>query len=212
MSQEDRKTSDNAGADAVKELTESLTHLVGSVFGVGAAVAKSVAEATAGDRPLPSTKGEGPLGEMITYGVAAASNVVRTVVAGAGSAAKAAQEATQKASGSETPPTHPQVHAGGTLRIPLSIENPSDQPLAAMTFVTKEIRHRLDGAGDPLSAAAVRFSPQTLTIGPKDFEKLTVYVDTTATAAPGIYVVRIGVVSGDFETEVGFAVLPAQQV
>ena len=120
--------------EAAEELTRSVTELVGAVFGVGAAVAKTAAEATSGGKPIPEpSANQGPLNLIIHYGLTAAANLVRTVVSTSSSAAGAAGQARTGASSSPqqtaSTPAGPAVTAGATLRIPLSIENPAAEPI-----------------------------------------------------------------------------------
>src|SRR5215207_2644434 len=120
---------DQTVGQAAEELTRSLTDLVGATFGVGAAVAKSVAQATSPGRPVPNlTPSQGPLSEIVHYGVFTLTNILRLVVAPAQSVRAAAPPAGAAASGA-TASGRPAVSAGSTLRVPLSIENPSAQAI-----------------------------------------------------------------------------------
>lgn len=184
---------------AAEDLTRSVTELVGAVFNVGAAMAKTVAQATAGDRPLTDPKSpQGPLNLIIHYGLTAASNIVRTV---------ASSDPITSAGATARPPaaTGPSVIAGSTLRMPLSIENTGASPMESLEFHCSKIEVLQAADGQRLGVSNVRISPAKLSIAPRDFEKLTVFVDTTAMSAPGTYRAVIG--AGTFETGVEFRVL-----
>lgn len=195
--------------EAAEELTRSLTELVGAVFGVGAAVAKSVARATAPGKPLPPPPSpQGPLGEMIHYGLVAATNVVRLTVSGA----QAARPGEGKAE--EAPPEaaagRPAVTAGSSLRIPLSIENPGPEAMQSLQFRALRMETVKAGTGAKLGVSNVRLEPPVLSVAARDFEKLTVYVDTLPETAPGIYRAVIGTAGGGLETAVEFEVTPRE--
>jgi len=86
----------------------------------------------------------------------------------------------------------PVVQRGGTLRIPLSIENPANEPMQHLNFLCLEMRGGSPGQGVPLPVSAVRFQPESLTIEPRDFEKLTVFIDTGFDTLPGKYEAVLG--------------------
>jgi hypothetical protein len=167
-------------------------------------VAKTFAEATAAGKPVPpGATGEGPFADIIHYGVQATSNVVSMVIRGMPTTAPSAETP-----GAPSPaPAFPAVHAGSTLRIPLSIENPTDVEMLAMTFSCRELIYEGNSAGTPLTAAAVVFEPVALTIAPHDFEKLTVFVATTEGTATGTYLATIVVEGGTFESSLRFEVV-----
>jgi len=193
--------------EAAEDLTRSVTELVGAAFGVGAAVAKSVAQATSSGRPLSTPAGpQGPVGEMIHYGLTAASNIVRIAVS---AAPRPATGETAVAPDSKAP-SGPSVTAGATLRIPLSIENPSAAPMPSLEFRCLRVESPQTGAGMHLGVANVRFDPPVLTIAPRDFEKMIVFIDTLPATALGSYRAIIGVADGSFESAVQFEVLAPQ--
>ncbi len=187
---------------AAEELTRGVTELMGAVFGVGAAVAKSVAQVTAPGKPLPPPPApQGALGEMIHYGLVAATNLVRLTVSGArpGAKTEAAQPAPEAA--------RPAVSQGATLRIPLSIENPGPEPMQNLQFRALRVETVQVGEGTRLGVSNVRLEPAVLSVAARDFEKLTVYVDTLPQTAPGIYRAVIGTADGGLETAVEFEVI-----
>ena len=105
----------------------------------------------------------------------------------------------------------PTVHCGSTLRIPLSVENPGQEPMAEMRFACLAVSGGEVSAGELLEAKAFRFEPELLSVAPRDFEKLTVYVDVPETAAPGLYEAKIGPSPGDFEIVLRLQVIPAAE-
>lgn len=203
---EEVKTNDGAKTaqhesigQAAEDLTRSVTELVGAVFNVGAAMAKTVAQATAGDKLLTDPIGpQGPLNLIIHYGMTAASNIVRTVASSSPTTSAGATDRPAAATG-------PSVIAGSTLRMPLSIENTGSSPMESLEFRCSTIQVLKAGDGQRLGVSNVRIAPAKLSIAPRDFEKLTIFVDTTAMSAPGTYRAVIG--AGTFETSVQFEVL-----
>ncbi len=213
MSEEQKKAhtpNQETVSQAAEDLTRSVTDLVGAMFDVGAAVAKTAAQATSAGRPVPEPAvAQGPLNLMVHYGLTAASNIVKTVLAASPTAFRTK---TSEAPGAEPfAPAGPAVTAGSTLRIPLSIENPGAEAMKALEFRCLRVDSVEAAAGQKLGVANVRMEPAELTIAPRDFEKLTVYVDTTSGTAPGTYRAVIGVVDGKFETAVQFDVRAAAQ-
>lgn len=212
---------------AAPSVAEGVSDVINAAFGVGAAIAKSLAEVTAAGKPVtrPDTR-QGPLGEMVHYGVTTLTNVIGLVVSVVGGATSGTAD---RESGKDTPADTrttepmgkhekdsaatnlPKVHQGGTLRIPLSMENPADQPMENLVFACQDMRGTRIGTGQPLTEAALRFQPERLDIAPKDFEKLTLLIMTDAQTAPGDYVARIGVDNGDLEIKVEFEVLPSKE-
>jgi hypothetical protein len=211
MAEETQREKTQAAAEepslgrAAEELTRGVTELVGAVFGVGAAVAKSVAQATAPGKPLPPPPApQGALGEMVHYGLLAATNLVRLTVSGAqaaraGAKTEAAQAAPEGA--------RPAVSQGATLRIPLSIENPGPEPMQHLQFRALRVETVQVGEGARLGVSNVRLEPAVLSVAARDFEKLTVYVYTLPQTAPGIYRAVIGTADGGLETAVEFEVI-----
>jgi hypothetical protein len=96
--------------------------------------------------------------------------------------------------------------------MPLSIENPGPEPMSDIEF---RCLRMTGGQADedkpfaPLTSQALRFVPQLLTIAPRDFEKLTIYIDVPQETAPGRYQAIIGPEDGSFETTLNFEVISA---
>lgn len=219
---------DNQAEDKPRNETEPITQgvadVVNAVFGVGASLAKTVAEATA-NKPIPAPSPNAPPLNVIThYGLITVGNVFNVFAGGlrnratatAGSSAGAAQAGQSAAQESKatnngtagSAASLPVVQRGATLRIPLSIENPGNEPMQQMNFLCLAMRTSAAGAGVPLDVSAVRFQPDTLSIEPRDFEKLTVFIDTGFDTLPGRYEALLGLGSGNFEMSVQFEVLP----
>lgn len=205
-------------------LAEGLSDVVNAAFGVGAAIAKTLAEATASGKTVARPdEGKGPLGDMVHYGVTTVSNVIGLVVSVMGNAKSpneesneprsAASEAVSEAGAapSASTATVPTVHQGRSLRMPLSMENPGDQAMENLVFRCQQIEARRIGAGQSLTEDAVRFQPERMDIAPKDFEKLTLMIDTDDQTAPGRYVALIGVEEGGLELNVEFEVVPSEE-
>ena len=212
-----------AGPDT-QALIQGLTGVVTAALGVGAAMAKATAEATARGRqvPAPPDGGFNPINVMVHYSLAAMINVMGVVAEGIG---EVKQAATGPVGGPDVqpppagqPPTAtaaqesnlPTVHCGATLRIPLSVENPGQVVMSEMRFACLEVSGGEVSAGEIMGPGAFRFEPELLSVAPLDFEKLTVYVDVPDTVAPGLYEAKIGPSPGDFEIVLRLNVIPAE--
>ena len=201
-----------------EQLVKGVTELASATLGVGATFARIAAQATAGERPVPlPPQPAAPLTAIVHYSAAALVNVVDAVRAGIGEVRAATSPATRDTRArpspvvSPPPPTElPTVHPGSTLRMPLSIENTGDEPMEGLQFTCLALEAAPAGPGTPLMVGNVRFEPASLTVAPRDFEKLTVYVDVPTGTAPGPYQATIGLESGSFHTTFPFAVAPAE--
>jgi len=195
----------NSQTRNVEAIASGITEVIHAALEVGAAVSKTIAEATAAGQPLPpGSPGEGPVADMIHYGVQAVTNVTRLVIRGMPSTTSAPTAAAEP-----VPSRLPRVHAGSALRIPLSIENASDTEMPEMKFVCAETIYQGNQAGTPLTSAALKFQPESIAIAPHDFEKLTVLLGTAEDTAIGPYLARVGVEGGTFETALRVEVVPA---
>jgi hypothetical protein len=98
------------------------------------------------------------------------------------------------------------VRAGAALRVPLFIESPSSEPTGSLP-----LRPPGGGAARPRSPehrpTPVRCSPETLDIGARDSEKVTVFVDTAPTTPLGRHLVRVGVPATALVTTIELDVL-----
>jgi hypothetical protein len=212
MNDEEQTKSPN-GAD---RLIEGVSDAVSLSLRIGATLARMAAQATAGDRMVPAPRRQdSPINAIVHYSIATVVNIVDTVVesvqdvrqASAGSPIASAQPGRTVEAQTAAAPAHPTVHRGATLRIPLSIENPGPEPMVGLRFTCPSLSGGDSEAGLPLSPTAIRFEPETLTVAPKDFDKLTVYVDVPADAASGRYVATIALSDGTFETSLQFEVV-----
>jgi hypothetical protein len=177
---------------AQDSLVKGVGRLIGTATELGAALAGAVDKATAGGRELPpAPPGETPTAALIRHSVSAVANVTRQVVDAAQSARSATPEEhpeadarTGHATASAQATAGPEVHQGATLRVPLSVENPGRETLRGLEPSVAQWSR--DGR-DTAAPGAARVLPERLDIEPRDFEKLTVYVDVGADATPGGY-------------------------
>ena len=107
-------------------------------------------------------------------------------------------------------PDIPTVPAGAILKMPLSVENPATEPMVDLQFVCLGVRRRGNNENLPLTCEHVHFDPPTLTVTPRDFEKLTTTIAVPPDTPPGRYTVMIGLETGGFETPLSFDVLAAE--
>jgi len=208
-----------------EELVGELTNVILATFGVGAALAKTVAHATAGGRKVPEPEMEtNPLNVIIHYSMATILNVINVVTNSVSEVSDTSRRvrqpvppasarpaaASSPAAGQTTAaqPGLPVVHRGTTLRVPLSIENPGSEPMNEIHFVCLNLEGG-GGEGIPLELQSIRLEPTLLSVAPHDFEKLTIFIEVPPEVALGRYQARIGLDSGDFETILEFEVLPA---
>lgn len=191
----------------VDDIATDVSDVIVAVLGIGAAIAKTFAEATSGSKKVPQPEdGRGPINVMIHYGMVGITNVVGVVAGTVGN--KEDQENNVKQKNKEqTTSFVPVVEKGATLRIPLSIENPGGEPMQDMAFSCTLMESKPTAPGRPLTKAALRFQPEVLNIAPKDFEKLTVFIDTTEDTAPGNYTATIGIGIDTFKSKVHFEVI-----
>lgn len=210
----ERSRSEEGREASAEEVAESVARVLDAAVGVGASVAKAVAEATGGEEGVEPPPRDRPADALVHYGVAAVTSVVGRVVsavegggpAGSGGAAAAAGGARRE--GPESPRTDvPAVETGATLRVPLSIENPDTDPMEEVRMTCTEVRTRSGGDGERPRCEHVRFEPEVLDVAPRDFEKLTFYVDVPEEAAPGVYEAVLLIGSPDAPTSLVFRVL-----
>ena len=212
-------TSDETSAVSDSAIADGVRAMISTTLDIGASMAKMVAEATSGGRSVASPPNQDPVNAIVHYSVVSVVNVVSTVASSASQARPAAAPQSPASPPGEaqttaaTPPAdsqqsnQPTVHRGAALRIPLSIENPGAEPMTDISFVCLEIRllERTSSGGD-YSSAWVRFEPQSLTIAPNDFEKLTVFIDVPKDAALGHYQTSIGMDSNTPIAVINFTV------
>ena len=88
-------------------------------------------------------------------------------------------------------PARPSAPPGATVRIPLSIENPSDKPMNGLAPLVRAVRRNGQDASADLPYSTLRFTPSMLDVAPKDFEKLTIVIAVPDKAPPGSYEVTL---------------------
>lgn len=170
-------------------LVKGIGRLIGTAAEIGVTLAGAVDKATADGRELPPPPpGETPTAAIIRHSFSAAGNLVRHVVDAAQQTRGTAQPGGAGRGDAARGPTAPQARQGSTLRVPLSIENPGREPLRALAPAIAGWTSANGAQGAP---GTVRFLPELLDIEPRDFEKLTVFVDVAADAAPGLYRLEI---------------------
>jgi hypothetical protein len=216
------------GAQAAPDLGRSLGHVVEAALEVGVSVSRALAQATAANgrlEPLPPATPA--LQAIVRYGVTAMGNLASAVVSGgqvlrqaAGATATAAQAAAQAVSPAMagTSATSagarggPRVHAGATLRVPLSVENTGERPMQGLQPRVQALRHAGGNGADATSVipvAAVRFAPERFDVAPRDFEKLTVFVAVPGDATAGAYELVLALGPEEPDLRIGFAVVAA---
>ena len=174
--------SDSADSQAQK-LGAAAVQAGSFVLEASATAIRVVAEAASG-RPLPAQAGEGALAGILRNGSTAVGSLV-------GLAVKAARDriAPAPAPAQPSPPpsgaaSGPMLRPGAMARIPLSIDNPGSEPMTDL--VPRLSGATLDGAPHE-PGFVVRFSPDRLTVAPRDFEKLVVTVQIAEDIAPGAW-------------------------
>ncbi|EEW25929.1 hypothetical protein [Rhodobacter ferrooxidans] len=163
---------------------DAVADLVDSALKLSASVTQVVAEAVSG-QPQPNRAGETPLQSIIRHGSTAATAMFATVMAASRTARAAEPEPPKPAPGAT-------VSAGTTLRVPLSVDNPGQEVMEAITPRLTQVLHE----GAPQAGLVVSFTPETLTVQPRDFEKLVVSVEVPADAAPGRWSVSFRLTDG----------------
>jgi hypothetical protein len=198
---------DDKGGAPSENLATGVAQLIDAVFGVGAAVARATAEATGrGAKCPPPEPGAASFTAMVHYGVIAAGNMISLVSGAAGRVPKAAPS---NAASKPSERSIPRVRPGAKLRVPLSIENPSDRPMLGLSPRLRRVF--LTGIESPaaLSSDAVQFIPANLDVLPRDFEKLTVSVTVPENAAAGRYDLILALGPSEPDLPFTFEVTPA---
>jgi len=221
MSNQTHEEQTQVGREAAQDVAGGLGDLIAQTLNLGASMARIVAEATSGGKAVPPPRQATPINGIVHYSVVSVVNVISTVATSVNHATNnATTAATSPQSQVQTTPTQaataqaanrPTVHQGASLRIPLSIENPRETLLENMQFMCTQIELREAGeAGETYSREWIRFEPQTLSVAPNDFEKLTVYIDVPEHAQTGAYRVAIGLVDNTPIAEIDFLVVAAE--
>jgi hypothetical protein len=192
-------TAANEEADG---LVPAVGELVDAVLGLGVTITRSVARAADGrERVGAGSVPASAVEEIVRNGAAAIAGIVR--MAAGGISGSRTQHSEPPAGAAQAP--FPTVSAGGTLRMPLFIENPSPEPTGELEFVALSAVGP-DGS-EGLTSARIRCIPHPLVIGARDFEKLTVLVDTMADTPRGRHRLSVGAEGTPFATVVEFDVV-----
>lgn len=194
--------SDKSPSD-LDEFVPELVEVFNKLVGLGAALTRTMARAVG---PESGGTGNGALDEMVRNGATALANIVRLTVDSLRATTQPPVVPGQTAS-HRPADLRPEVHAGDTLRMPLFIENPSADPTGPLPFTALDAESPESAGGCPLKLAQVRCDPKILEIGARDFEKLTIFVDTEPTTLIGRHRIQIGVPGTAFVTTVEFDVL-----
>jgi hypothetical protein len=198
--------------NAVRDLSDGVAGLFTAALDVAVAVARTFERATAPNNAPPHVRDDASrLEQVVGFSVATLTNVIRVAVAGATSgvgsrkpAAPAQPAAAAESAASEQGAPAPRLRRGATLRIPLVVENQGDQDLVISGIQCSELTVASPGEGLPLEKSAFRFQPASLTLQPKDFEKLTVFVTAGPYAATGTYTATLAAAEGGFAAQLTF--------
>lgn len=193
------------------QLLGSALNVVNAAMEIGVTLTRAAANVTArGEDVQPPPPDRGPIPDMLHYGLAAVTNLVRIVLpintnANPQTSATSSRPVSQPMNAPMT--STPRVHRGSVLRIPLAIENPGPEAMQNLRFTFLHA-HRPGGQDTrTLVRDAVRFEPPSLTVQPNDFEKLTVYVSPDADTPQGLHILTIGVLDSDFQVTVNVEVV-----
>lgn len=211
---------DATGIDAAartvdEELVPRFAEVLDAVIGVGAALARSAAQATTSST-LPQVS-QAPLQDMVRFGATAVGNLGGMVVDAARGGRRVVAARTP---GAASPGSQqlPRVTQGSTLRVPLLVENTGHAPTPEVAFTVAAVARMAPvspvepdddaaGGGHGVLASDVSFSPTVLVIGPRDFEKLTVRITTSPDTEPGRYRVTVDGADGWFSTDIELDVI-----
>lgn len=149
-----------------------------AALNLGVSVARSIAEGLSG-QPQPSLASESRLAGIVRYGTNAFGSLVAMTVSAAREAgielgSNAPVAASSASTTASAAPSLPHVAPGSSLRVPLSIDNPSGQTMVDLTPHLLGAKH---GDEDSTAPFTLHFEPASLSIAPRDFEKLVVTVN-----------------------------------
>jgi hypothetical protein len=190
------------------DLGASVAGVVDAVLEVGVSLARVMAQATASGgvvEPLPPSTPA--FQAIVRYGVTAVGNVASALMSGG--------EALRKAGKGPTPSPakparsgSPSVQAGSTLRVPLSVENPGEQPMRDLSPRVRAVRRAAGtDAASVIEPGSIRFEPAQFDVAPRDFEKLTVFVPVPEDTPAGNYQVVLALGAEEPDLAIAFAVV-----
>jgi hypothetical protein len=195
------------------DLGASVAGVVDAVLEVGVSLARVMAQATASGgvvEPLPPST---PAFQAIVgYGVTAVGNVASALMSSGEVLRKAGKGTTPTSAAKPARGGSPTVNAGSTLRVPLSVENPGEQPMRDLSPRVRAVRRAAGtDATSVIEPASIRFEPALFDVAPRDFEKLTVFVPVPDDTPPGNYQVVLALGAEEPDLTIAFAVVPQQQ-
>lgn len=193
------------------EIVEGVGDLVSATLDLVGRLARRTASLTAKDPTVPRAPDRtSPVNVIVHYGMVTVSNLLEALTDATDAAIR-----TARPDAAAPPERHagrqggqPTVRAGERLRMPLSIENTTEEPMTDLDLRCVELR--FDGRvghGVPLTEQAVRFEPARVTIAPRDFEKVTVFIDTPPETACGRYEALLALGSDEHRSAVAFRVV-----
>jgi hypothetical protein len=199
-------------AGSAEGVVDRLVELFTTTLDVGASLARTVAASTT-TREVPQ-RGDTPLDDIVTFGAAAAGNIARRAVDTVRSVERLAEKMRTPPPGEwktsapeSTVSGRPRLTRGSVLRLPLLVENTGPTPTTELSFGASEVIRVAGADGEGISVDQVTFTPPTLVIGQRDFEKLTVRIHTTESTAPGVYQATVTGGEGWFNTAIEFEVV-----
>lgn len=189
------------------DIASSVANVVDAALDLGVSLARVVAESTALGRTVPQVAAGTPaLTAIVRYGVTAAGNVFGALVSGVQAVKPSVGTPRASAPAPAARAAGPRVAPGATLRVPLTVENPSDRPMKGLAPRLRGLRLNGSDAGGVIDAARIGFSPAGFEVAPHDFEKLTVTVDVPADAPAGDYDVVFALGDDEPDLRMGFSV------
>jgi hypothetical protein len=194
------------------DIASGVANVIDAALGVGVTLARVTAEATALGRTVEPVPPDTPaISAIVRYGLTAASNLVSAVVSGARELTPSVRPGKSPAAGASVPaaagrPAGPRTTPGATLRVPLSVENPSDRAMRDLRPRLRALRRDSADALHLIGAECVRFKPEDFEVAPHDFEKLTVTVSVPASAPAGDYEVIFALGDAEPDLRMAFAV------
>ena len=187
------------------DLATGVSNVVDAALDLGVSLARVVAEATALGRTVPPVApGTPALNAIVRYGVTAAGNLFGAVVSGVQGVKPSVGKAKASAQAAG-----PRVARGATLRVPLSVENPSDRPMQGLSPRLRALRRGGIDANAAIAPEHIHFSPQAFEVAPHDFEKLTVTVSVPEDTPAGDYEVVFALGDKEPDLKMAFAVTGA---
>lgn len=205
-------SSPGSGETTTPDLGASVAGVVDAVLEVGVSLARVMAQATATGgvvEPLPPSTPA--FQAIVRYGVTAVGNVASALIAGGDALRKPGKAAATPTAAKPARSGSPSVQAGSTLRVPLSVENPGEQPMRMLSPRVRAVRRAggTDAAG-VIEPASIRFEPAQFDVAPRDFEKLTVFVPVPDETPTGAYQVVLALGDEEPDLTIAFAVVRPQ--